>query len=180
VNIAPGLTSNGLRIAMRIQLLGLGSVALLGLAGCSSSANPVTGISGNPGTYEDISGQYSAPVTATGDGLLLTGTMLLSIAQTKSTFTGTYSVVGKVDDGNTIEDVVLQGTIVNGKVTTGSDPSLQLDLSPTTCGPTFTANAGTYGSALQRITLMPAHIPVPPNACAGSLRVVNDTLTFLH
>jgi hypothetical protein len=165
---------------MRMQLLGLGSVALLGLAGCSSTGNSVTGISGNPGTYEDISGQYSAPVTAAGDGLLLTGTMLLSITQTKSTFAGTYSVVGTLDDGNTSGPVVLQGTIVNGKVTTGTDPSLQLDLSPTTCGPTFTANVGSYGSTLQRITLMPAHIPVPPSACAGSLRVVNDTLTFLH
>jgi hypothetical protein len=165
---------------MRSPLIGFAAAAVLAVAACDSSGSTVTGIAGTPGSYEDISGQYSASVTATGNGLLLTGTMLITITQTKSTFTGNYGVIGNLDDGNGPVSIVLQGTIVNGKVASGTDPSVQFDLSPSTCGPTFTANTGAYGSAIQRITLSPAHIPIPPDTCTGLLRVVDDTLTLTH
>ena len=50
--------------------LGLASSLIVFLAGCESGTGSGPGISGPPPAYEDISGQYSAPVLATSTGLV--------------------------------------------------------------------------------------------------------------
>jgi len=164
-----------------MRTFGLGLAAFCAvLAGCEGGTGSGSGISGPAPTYEDIAGEYSSPVTASSPGMTLTGTMYLFLSQTGGTFTGSYAVVGTLEEGLASEQVTLLGAVVNGTLALGTNPALQMDLSPTGCGVTFVRNSGTYASALKNITLSPATIPVQDLACSGILRSVTDTLTFVQ
>ncbi len=163
---------------MRIYRLSLASLCFLAIAGCEGGSPSGPGVSGPPPTYEDISGDYSALVTASSPGLVLTGTMYLFVNQNDSTFRGSYAVVGTLEEGLASESVTLLGSVVNGTLALGKDPTLQLELNPTGCGLTFILNAGSYSSSDQSITLSPATIPVQALDCSEILRTVTDTLTF--
>jgi len=112
--------------------------------------------------------------------MALTGTMYLFLSQTGGTFTGSYAVVGILEEGLASAQVTLLGAVVNGTVALGTNPALQMELSPTGCGPLSVLNSGSYASALQDITLSPATIPVQDLACSGILRSVVDSLTFVR
>jgi hypothetical protein len=104
--------------------------------------------------------------------------MYLFVNQNDSTFRGSYAVVGTLEEGLASESVTLLGSVVNGTLALGKDPTLQMELNPTGCGLTFILNAGSYSSSDQSITLSPATIPVQALDCSEILRTVTDTLTF--
>ena len=163
---------------MRAYGLGLASVCLLALGGCESGTGSGPGISGPPPTYEDIAGQYSAPVSATSTGLVLTGTMYLFLTQEDSSFRGSYAVVGTLEEGAASEPITLIGAVSNGALALGSNPALTMEFNPIGCGATFVLNAGSFSGSLETITLPDATIPVQDLDCAELLRTVVGTLEF--
>ena len=163
---------------MKNLWLGLASALIVVFAGCESGTGSGPGISGPPPAYEDISGQYSAPVLATSTGLVLTGTMYLFLTQEDSTFRGSYAVVGTLEEGAASEPITLIGAVSNGALALGSNPALTMDFNPIGCGATFVQNAGSFSSSLETITMPDATIPVQDLDCAELLRTVVGTLAF--
>jgi len=165
---------------MRLRELGLATACLVTMMACESSTRPGdSGVSGPPAGYADIAGEYSAPVTATGTGLLLTGTMYLFLAQDGGSFTGSYAVVGILDEGTSSSSVTLLGSVVNGTLTTGSSPDLNLRMNPAGCGAVSVASSGSFSGTTGAITLSPANIPVQDLDCLDILRAVSDTVTLV-
>lgn len=163
-----------------MRTIGVGIAAVcLGLAGCGDGSG-LSGISGAAPVYEDISGAYSAEVTAVGSDVALTGTMVMTLTQSESTFVGTYEIVGTLDDNGVVGPVTLLGAVNSGTLTAGKNPSLQMNWSPDGCGPLFFSNSGTYSSTLQQITVSPAEIPVQDTGCLSIVRSVPDTLVFVR
>jgi len=140
----------------------------------------VTGISGPPASYADISGRYTAPVASINVGLALTGTMYLNLSQADSSFAGTYQVVGTVFEGVDSLPITLSGAVVNGTLAKGADPALQMELQPTGCLSTFVLNVGSYATASAVLTIPSAQIPVQDLACTELLKIATDSLTFTH
>lgn len=163
---------------MRVLRFGLMAALVLGVAGCESGTGSGPGISGPPPAYEDISGQYSAPVSATSTGLVLTGTMYLFLTQDDSTFRGSYAVVGTLEEGAASEPITLIGAVSNGSLALGSNPSLTMDFNPIGCGATFVQNAGSFSGSLETISMPDATIPIQDLDCAELLRLVVGTLEF--
>ncbi len=164
---------------MRVREIGVAAACLASLAACESGSGSGSGVTGPPPSYADIAGQYSAPVSAPGTGLLLTGTMYLFITQDGGTFRGSYAVVGTLDEGTATGPVTLLGAVVNGTLVTGSDPSLQFDMRPAGCGAVVLQSTGAYASTAGTITLSPANIPVQDLDCLDILRSVSDTVTLV-
>ena len=144
---------------MKNLRLGLASALIVVFAGCESGNGSGPGISGPPPAYEDISGQYSAPVLATSTGLVLTGTMYLFLTQEDSTFRGSYAVVGTLEEGAASAPITLIGAVSDGALGLGSNPALTM-------------------SSLETITMPDATIPVQDLDCAELLRTVVGTLAF--
>ena len=163
---------------MRFLRLGLASALMLLVVGCESGTGSGQGITSPPPSYEDIAGQYSAPVSATSTGLVLTGTMYLFLTQDDSTFRGSYAVVGTLEEGAASEPITLIGAVSNGSLALGSNPSLTMDFNPIGCGATFVQNAGTFSGSLETISMPDATIPVQDLDCAELLRTVVGTLEF--
>ena len=163
---------------MRVLRFGFVAALLLNVVACESGSGPGPGISGPPPAYEDISGQYSAPVSATSTGLLLTGTMYLFLTQDDSTFRGSYAVVGTLDEGAASEPITLIGTVSDGALALGSNPLVTMEFNPIGCGATFVQNAGSFSGTLETITMPDATIPVQDLDCAELLRTVVGTLEF--
>lgn len=163
---------------MRVLRFGLVTAVVLSVVGCESGTGSGPGISGPPPAYEDISGQYSAPVSATSTGLVLTGTMYLFLTQDDSTFRGSYAVVGTLEEGAAAESITLIGTVSDGALALGSNPVLTMEFNPIGCGATFVQNAGSFSSSLETITIPDATIPVQDLDCAELLRQVVGSLEF--
>lgn len=162
-----------------MRTVGVGIAAVcLGLAGCGEGSGFGTGISGSSPSYEDIAGVYSAEVTAVGPDVALSGTMVMTLTQSDSTFVGTYEIVGTLDDGRVVGPVTLLGAVNSGTLEAGKNPLLQMKWSPDGCGPLFFSNSGSYASALRQITVAPAEIPVQDAGCIALVRTVPDTLLF--
>jgi len=164
-----------------MRTIGVGIAAVcLGLAGCGDGSGIGPGISGTTPAYENIAGVYSAEVTGVGPDVALTGTMVMTLIQSESTFVGTYEIVGTLDDGGVVGPVTLLGAVNSGTLEAGKNPLLQMNWSPDGCGPLFFSNSGSYASALQQITVAPAEIPVQDAGCLSLVRSVPDTLVFVH
>lgn len=163
---------------MRAIALGTAAICLLGLAGCESGSGSGPAISGPPPTYQDISGSYSGPVAATNTGLALTGTMYLFLTQEDGVLGGSYAVVGDLDESGVVDRVTLLGSVENGSLTTGSNPTLQFDLRPVGCAAAALTNTGAYSDADGTITLDPANIPVQDLACVDLARSVSGTVVL--
>lgn len=163
-----------------MRTIGVGIAAVcLGLAGCGDGSG-ISGISGSTPSYEDISGVYSAEVTAVGPDVALAGTMVMTLTQSDSTFVGTYEIVGTLDDNGVVGPVTLLGAVNSGTLDAGKNPLLQMNWSPDGCGPLFFSNGGSYSSTLQEITVSPAEIPVQDAGCLSIVRSVPDTLVFVR
>lgn len=162
---------------MRAIGTGMASVCLL-VAACGEGSGIGTGTTGTPAEYENIAGDYTAPVSAVGPDAALTGTMAMTLVQSESTFTGTYEITGTLEVAGIQSAVTLLGDVNGGTLEAGENPSLQMNWSPTGCGPLFFSNSGTYSTALERITVEPAEIPVQEPGCGSIVRSVRDTLLF--
>ena len=158
--------------------LGLASALIVLLAGCEGGTGSGPGFSGPPPAYEDISGQYSAPVSATSTGLVLTGTMYLFLTQEDSSFRGSYTVVGTLEEGAASEPITMIGAVSDGALALGSNPTLTMEFNPIGCGATFVQNTGSFSGTLETITMPDATIPVQDLDCAELLRTVVGTLAF--
>ena len=163
---------------MRVLRFGLMAALMLGMAGCESGTGSGPGISGPPPAYEDISGQYSAPVSATSTGLVLTGTMYLFLTQDDGTFRGAYAMVGTLEEGAASGPITLVGALSDGALAIGTNPVLTMEFRPIGCGATFVQNAGSFSSTLETITMPDATIPVQDLDCAELLRLVVGNLEF--
>jgi hypothetical protein len=163
---------------MQYLRLGLASALIVLVVGCESGTGSGPGISGPPPAYEDISGQYSAPVNATSTGLVLTGTMYLFLTQEDSAFRGSYALVGTLEEGAASEPITLIGAVSNGALALGSNPLLTMEWRPIGCGATFVQNSGSFSGSLETITMPDATIPVQDLDCAELLRLVVGTLEF--
>lgn len=163
---------------MRVLRFELMAALVLSAVGCESGSGSGPGISGPPPAYEDIAGQYSAPVSATSTGLVLTGTMYLFLTQDDGTFRGSYAVVGTLEEGAASEPITLIGAVSDGALALGPNPSLTMEFNPIGCGATFVQNAGSFSGSLETITMPDATIPVQDLDCAELLRTVVATLEF--
>ena len=163
---------------MRPVALGTAAICLLGLNGCEGGSGSGQAISGPPPTYQNISGSYAGPVTATNTGLALTGTMYLFLTQNDGVLGGSYAVVGDLDESGAVDRVTLLGSIENGSLTTGSNPTVQFDLRPVGCPAAAQVNTGVYSDADGTITLDPANIPVQDLACVDLARSVSGTVVL--
>lgn len=163
---------------MRSLRIGLASALMVLVAGCESGTGSGPGISGPPPAYEDISGQYSAPVSATSTGLVLTGTMYLFLTQEDSTFRGSYALVGTLEEGAASEPITLIGAVSNGALALGTNPALTMEFRPIGCGATFVQNAGSFSGSLETISMPDATIPIQDLDCAELLRLVVGNLEF--
>ena len=103
-------------------------------------------------SYENIAGTYAGVVAGISQGIALAGTFSITVQQAGGDVSGSYSMVGTLDDG--VIQVDIQGTgTLSGTIGTGTNPSVNITLRTGFC-PNYSAGfSGTYDSANRRITL---------------------------
>jgi hypothetical protein len=125
------------------------ALILLGMAvgGCGDSSTEP------PTTYESVAGNYSGSIVGTSQGVALDSDFSLVIQQTNGDLTGSYGIVGALSDG--VQYVHVQGTgSLDGTVGTGTNPSVNITVTPGFCPNRSAAFSGTYDSANRLLTLV--------------------------
>jgi hypothetical protein len=118
------------------------------LAACGSDGT-------GPGdvTYENVGGSYAGVMSGTSQGVALVADFSLTLNQNDEDLSGSYALSGTLSDGVQTLDVAGTG-VLDGTVGAGSNPSVNVAVTPALC-PTRTAQfSGTYDSANRRITLV--------------------------
>jgi len=126
----------------------VGAVALLlGVAACGGDGT------GPSNSFESIAGSYAGSMAGISQGVALTGTFSLTIAQTRGDATGSWAIQGQLTDGFDVVDVQGTGTL-SGTVTAGTNPSVNLTIRSGFCPNYQSLFSGTYDSANRRLTLL--------------------------
>jgi hypothetical protein len=127
------------------------SVVLAGvlLIGCRGELGPSESFK----TFEQIGGYYAGSLESASELISLNGGLSLNLTENSSgELSGNYSMTGTVTDGGQQYPLAQSGTIT-GKITSGSNPSINLFTHPASC-PTAAANlTGTFDSAKDELTL---------------------------
>ena len=133
---------------MRTRFSSVLLATALGTAACGGdgSTGPDTP------TFESIAGSYAGSMVGVSQGVALDADFGLTITQSSSALSGSYSISGTLTDG--IDVVTVQGTgVLTGAIEAGDNPSVNITVTPGAC-PTESAQfSGTYDSANQRLTL---------------------------
>ncbi len=115
-------------------------------------------------TYENIAGAYAGTLAGITQGIALTGTFSISLAQSQGSITGTWSLTGTLTDG--IDAVAIAGAgSVTGTIASGGNPSVNLTFKTPAC-PSYQANfSGAYDSVNRKLTIS-GPVDVLSPACA--------------
>jgi hypothetical protein len=108
--------------------------------------------------YNDISGTYAGLMSGVSQGVALQGTFSLTITQDRGALGGSYAMQATLNNGSVI--VPVQGTgALSGTVAAGSNPSVNLTVTPGLCPSRGGQFSGTYDTANRRLNLLgPVHI----------------------
>lgn len=142
------------RIRAGLAFLGLLTVG----CGGDSGTGPST-------THDSLAGSYAGPLNGVSQGVALVSTLSVTLAQNAGALSGSYALSGALTDGMQSVDLIGTGTI-SGTVQAGTNPSVNIAVTPGDC-PNSSANfSGAYDSANKRLTITgPIHIYNPSN-CA--------------
>lgn len=103
-------------------------------------------------SYDSIAGNYSGFLTGVSQGVVMDATFTLTIQQDKGTVSGSYGLVGTLNDG--IYYVNVQGTgALQGTAASGNNPSVNIAVTPGFCPDRTASFSGSYDSANRRLTL---------------------------
>ncbi len=117
----------------------------LALAACGSDST-------GPSDWETISGSYAGAMAGLTQGVALEATFSLTLTQNRGDLGGSYALQGVLTDG--IDHVDVQGTgTVTGSVARGTNPSVNVSVTPGFCPNRTASFSGAYDSANRRITL---------------------------
>lgn len=123
----------------------LAVAAVLLTAACGGDA---TGPSGD--SYEQVAGSYAGPLNSIENGVLLQGTLSITLTQSGGTIGGSWAMTGTLYDGVTLVEIQGTGTIV-GTIAAGGNPSVSFQTRNPGC-PNISSNfSGVYDVANQRI-----------------------------
>jgi hypothetical protein len=126
---------------MRLKSLSVG-LAALAMLGCSSGDTMTA-----PPSYADVSGSFAGPISGTSQGIAMSATFSVTIAQSGSSISGTDAIAGTL---NVTTPFTGSGTFT-GTIASGNNPSVSISGGPA-CG--LPQNySGTYDSANHRLTI---------------------------
>ncbi len=120
------------------------------LVACGDSTGPEpTGPTGP--TYESIAATYAGALVGNAQGIALTATFSITITQTGGDLSGSWSLVGTLNDGVVSVDVQGTGTL-SGSIASGQNPSVNLTIR-NACANYEARFSGAYDSANRRLTI---------------------------
>jgi hypothetical protein len=117
--------------------------------------------------YNEVSGSYAGVMAGVSQGVALQANFSLTISQTGGSLGGTYALQGAVSDG--LSSLPVQGTgVLNGSVSSGSNPSINVTIVPAGCPNRAVQFSGTYDTSNRRLNLA-GPVQLYDNACTPVL-----------
>jgi hypothetical protein len=132
---------------MRLCKASLSVIAALLLSACGGDGN--TGP--NP-TYQSIAGSYAGAMAGVSQGVVLDADFSLTLNQTQGNLSGSYALVGTLNEAGTLYEISGTG-VLTGTVGTGDNPNVTISVQPALCQSQTAQFAGAYDSTNRRLTI---------------------------
>ena len=156
---------------MRTRLLASVTSLAVALGACGGGDG---GTGPSAPTFESIAGAYDGALAGLTQGVALSATFGISLAQSQGSLSGSYSLSGTLTDGVDVVGIAGAGS-VTGTIAAGGNPSVNLTFKTSGC-PNYQANfSGAYDSVNRKLTIS-GPIDVLSGNCAVLLSYVGTII----
>jgi hypothetical protein len=117
------------------------------VAACGSDSS-----TGPSPSYPNVAGSYAGPFAGVANGVVIDTRIAFTLTQSGPDIGGSFALTGTLSDGVTTVDV--QGTgVIDGTIGSGTNPSVQLTVTPASCPHRPLTLSGPYDTSKRLISL---------------------------
>ena len=106
-----------------------------------------------PITYEDVSGSFAGQFAGLTQGVAISAEFSLTVIQTEGQLTGAFSIVGTLKKDGVLQATIQDTGTLTGTVSAGTNPSINVFISPASCPNNAATLSGAYDSANGLLTI---------------------------